>query len=520
LPESIYFGEGRTQRLWRFWILLVAGSTIVTLALFAHTAWDMAAQWYGSQTFGHGFLVLPISLCLIWLKRDEVSRCELRPLPLVLVLLAMLAALWLLARLALAPVGEEFALVAMFPTLVWLLLGSSVARRLLFPLLFLFFMVPVGDFLVPLLQGVAAWIAAKGLELVRVPVILEGHLISVPSGAWEVAEACSGLRYLIASLVLACLFANVVYTSRRRQLIFVVSSLIFSVVANGVRVFGIVLLGQLVSMKVASGVDHLIYGWIVFTFIIAVLFSVGWRCREPGKGEFAKLDSVIPASDAAEIGGWNRSAPPTFLGAALAAVALLLLISTSASAHWLDRPSQVPALLLRPTPLVLPPWRPAGGYADTWKPQFRGAASQLFETYSDGARQVYLFVAYYTHEQAEATLVSNTNALVNPGWMVIENGRARSALDGKPGGIAENVIQGASNRRLVWSCYWVDGQFTDNPYRAKLRRVKALLLGEPRASAFVAVASDYVPDRSAAAQTLQDFLAHATFGARFLHASQ
>src|SRR6476646_1086902 len=102
----------------------------------------MVTQWYGSRTFGHGFLIFPISLYLIWLKRDEVRRCEPRPRPRVLVLLATLTALWLLSHLAIASVGEEFALVAMFPTLVWLLLGPCVAMRLLFPLLFLFFMVP------------------------------------------------------------------------------------------------------------------------------------------------------------------------------------------------------------------------------------------------------------------------------------------------------------------------------------------------------------------------------------------
>ena len=84
-------------------------------------------------------------------------------------------------------------------------------------------------------------------------------------GKWLVAQGCSGLRYVIAAVMLGWLFANLMYRSRLRQLLFVVFSLVFSVVANGVRVFGIIMIGQLVSIRVASGVDHLIYGWILFT---------------------------------------------------------------------------------------------------------------------------------------------------------------------------------------------------------------------------------------------------------------
>jgi exosortase A len=522
LSERPSFHDLRRRFSWRSWILLLAGSAIVTLALFAHTAWEMVAQWYGSETFGHGFLVLPISLGLIWRRRDEVSRCQPRPTAPALVLVAILAALWLLAHMALAPVGEEFALVAMFPALVWLLLGSCVVKRLLFPLLFLFFMVPMGDSLVPPLQDIAAWFAVKGLDLVRVPVVLEGRLISVPSGIWEVAKACSGLRFAIAAVMLGCLFAYLFYKSRRRQIIFVLSALVFSVVANGVRVFGVILLGQLVSIKVASGADHLIYGWILFTLIIVVLFSVGWHWRESGKREAADEASVTRADAAAEMGGPNESARAHLsVGIALMAATLAVLASTSAFARRLDHASQAAPVLAHPAPLVLPPWRFAEGSADSWKPEFHGAASQLLETYSDDARQVSVFVAYYAQERPGAALVSDTNSLVNSGWTIIENGRAHSVVDGKPVAVDEAVVQSAAgDRRLVWSWYWVDGKFTENPYDAKLERVKALLLEGPKASAFIAVASDYVSDRADAEQALQDFLDHASFTGGLSEASR
>ena len=523
MAEQIYFDEDRTQRSWQLSILLFAASATVLLTVFARTASAIVAQWYGSATFGHGFLVLPVSLGLVWLKRKELSRCEPQPAPLALALLAGLAAFWLMARLALAPVGEDFALVAMLPALAWLLVGSDLAKRLLFPLLFLFFMVPVGDSLVPALQSIAAWFAVKGLELARVPVVFRGYLISVPSGTWVVAKECSGLRFLIAGTMLGCLYANVMYKSWRKQLVFVVSTVVFSVVANGLRVFGVIMLGQWVGIRVASGVDHLIYGWVLFTFVTAVLFSAGWRWRDPADDVLG--ESTLQDTSAASAGGAvdaHRREPSRRalrLGFALAMATVILLASTSVSAHWLDRRASGTALLKAPEPVVLAPWHISEVAGNTWEPEFRGATPTL-ATYSDGSHDVDLFVAYYTQEQPGASLVSDMNSLANPGWMITAKSSTRTDLDRESLDVAENVIQRGQVRRLVWSWYWVDGRFTDNAYSAKLGRLRAILLDGPRTSAFIAVASDFAHEPGAAEQALQSFLGHASFGGELLRGSE
>ncbi|MCX8006462.1 MAG: exosortase, partial [Burkholderiaceae bacterium] len=121
------------------------------------------------------------------------------------------------------------------------------------------------------------------LKLTGIPVYREGNYFMIPSGQWSVVEACSGLRYLIASLMVGVLFAHLMYVSRRRQILFVGASVVVPIVANWLRAYFIVLIGHLSGNELAVGVDHLVYGWIFFGFVMLLLFSIGARFREaPG----------------------------------------------------------------------------------------------------------------------------------------------------------------------------------------------------------------------------------------------
>jgi len=112
-------------------------------------------------------------------------------------------------------------------------------------MLFMFFAVPFGQSLVAPLQDVTALIAVKGLQLSQVPVLWEGRLITTPFQAWEVAEACSAIRYVIPAAVLACLYADLSYRRWTLRLSFILSSVLLTVLANGLRVYVIIILTHL-----------------------------------------------------------------------------------------------------------------------------------------------------------------------------------------------------------------------------------------------------------------------------------
>ena len=116
------------------------------------------------------------------------------------------------------------------------------------------------------------------------PIFREGNFLTIPSGTWSIVEACSGLRYLIASFMVGSLFAYLSYRSPIRRAAFVAASLAVPIVANWVRAYMIIMLGHLTSNRLAVGADHLIYGWVFFGVVMVLLFWIGAKWREDDLG--------------------------------------------------------------------------------------------------------------------------------------------------------------------------------------------------------------------------------------------
>ena len=209
----------------------------------------------------------PISLWLIWRKRNDLTL--LRPEPTFWFVLPLAATVffWLMGELTAVNALTQFALVVTLILTIISILGVRVSRQIAFPLAFLLLCVPIGDFMTPTLMEWTAWFTVLALRASGLPVIQEGMQFVIPSGTWSVVEACSGIRYLIASITVGTLFAYLNYVSLRRRLIFIVASFIVPVFANWLRAYMIVMIGHLSGNTLAVGVDHLIYGWVFFGFV-------------------------------------------------------------------------------------------------------------------------------------------------------------------------------------------------------------------------------------------------------------
>src|SRR5271167_3208596 len=157
-------------------------------------------------------------------------------------LLLLFAVIWAAGNVADVQVIQQYAFIGMLGALVWAFLGSSAARILRFPLLFLFFAVPAGQSLVGPLQRLTAAFAVNAVRLSGVPAVQNGLLISTPSGDWKIAEACSGIRYLTSSVLIGVLFAGIAFRSWKRRITFVAISFLVPILANAVRAYLIILL--------------------------------------------------------------------------------------------------------------------------------------------------------------------------------------------------------------------------------------------------------------------------------------
>jgi exosortase A len=314
-----------------------AGVLLLALAglawLFRPEIAAAVAVWFDSTAYGHCFLVLPIAAWLAWDRREAARGLAPVPTPWPALAVIPLGLAWFVAeRLGLME-GRQLAAVAIVVALVVALLGFRLARVFAAPLAYLVFLVPFGSFLVPSLQTVTADFIDVGLGVLGIPHAVDTFTIDIPEGAFYVAEACAGLRFLIAAIAFGALYACVTYSSPWKRLAFLAASMVVPILANGIRALGIVVAGHLMGNAEAAAADHLIYGWGFFSAVIVLLTLAGLPFRDPVR--------PLPAPPVA------RVAPPPFghlLG--VAALAVLLAAIAPAATLALDRPEAAPNLNL------------------------------------------------------------------------------------------------------------------------------------------------------------------------------
>jgi exosortase A len=468
------------------------------LVLFLPTTLSMVSIWYRSDTFAHGFVVFPIFLYLLWRQRDELEAIETATCLPALLGMAGAGAVWLLGERVSAAVISQLAMVAMIPFAVWAVLGTRVTAALGIPLAFLFSAVPFGDFLVPRMMDWTADFTVSAIKLSGVPIYREGNYFQIPTGRWSVVEACSGFRYLIASFMIGCLYAYLTYRSPLRRAAFAVVSLIVPIFANWLRAYMTVMIGHIFGNNVADGVAHLVYGWVFFGVVMALLFWIGSRWRED--------DVPIKASDVTPPSRPQPSPLPARRWPVLLAVIVL-------SAMWPLLQASL-AQVPRGEKLELGRvgdgngWVDAPGKNSAWRPDLSGATSELTQTFVKGESAVTLHVALYRDQTREAKAITSTNQLVREGndvWKQVGADSISTVIDGQQFSARTAVIAGSRQRFAVWQWFWVNGHETSSEFLAKLYQAISVLRGHGDAVAWVIVYTPTEIGTPKASAALQQF---------------
>ncbi|WP_407278626.1 exosortase A [Aromatoleum evansii] len=484
-------------------LAMLAIALLALLGTYRETLASMIEIWNRSDTFAHGYLVAPIACWLIWRERVQLRGLPLTPSPVGLAAAALAGFAWLLGELASVASVSQFAFVGMVVALVWAVMGTRVARALAFPLGFLFFLVPFGEFLFPAMMDRTTDFIIWGLRASGVPVYAEGRSLVIPSGHWEVVEGCSGVRYLIASVVVGSLYAHLTYRSLSRRSVFVAFSVVLPVFANWLRAYGIVLVAHLTDNRVAAGVDHLIYGWVFFGLVMMMLFWVGARWRE---------DDVprAPARDAAVSRVPTRPGMPR--GAIAAGVAAIVAVLIwQAVLAGLDAQGRRGSVTLAGLNAGEGWERVADTRLPDWKPHFFGMRRELREIWSNGGPPVGLYLAYYRGQVPGEELVNSENRVLkhkDRQWTMTAEGAHATQIGAEAASVrSTEIANAASGRLLVWHWYWIDGRWTTSDYVAKLYQTLAQLRGRGDDSVAVML---YTPvgegARGAAEAVLADFL--------------
>jgi exosortase A len=480
--------------------LLLSLTLLLPIAIFFSTAHSIVSIWNRSETFTHGYIILPISLWLIWQRRGSLMRTAVQPFWPAYVLLLACGFGWLLAKLGDVPIVMQYMLAAMLPLSVLAVAGLAITRQILFALLFILFAVPFGEIFIPPLIGVTANFTVDALRMTGIPVLREGNSFTIPSGSWSVVEACSGVRYLISSFTLGCLYAYLTYRSRWRQALFVLLSILVPIAANGARAYMIVMIGHLSGMTLAVGADHLIYGWVFFGIVMFLLFWIGNFWREDQKG-----GGAADAAFAQRLRNQPASISTRGLAGTLLAMALCISV-WPLYGHYLERAEQNPAIATI-APLQTD-WHAVPEFAD-WRPGFDFAPTESRQFFDKDGQQVGMTLLYYRNQKFGQRLISSMNQIVQPksAWREVAVASEHTEqIGGHSFNVRETMVSGPTGRLLVWRWYAIDQTSTTSDYVGKALQVRQKFLhgSDDGAAVMLYTAYDDHPEKARA--TLRAFL--------------
>jgi EpsI family protein len=345
----------------------------------------------------------------------------------------------------------------------------------------------------------------SALRASGVPVYREGNFFLIPTGAWSIVEACSGLRYLIASLMVGCLYAYLAYRSPLRRATFIAASLVVPIVANWMRAYMIVMIGHLSSNKLAVGADHLIYGWVFFGVVILLLLLIGSRWREDDEpiGAYDEVhDNQLrvagPVPDHSKRSRW----------AAMAAAFALMAVWQPLSGR-MDSSERAAAIYL-PRIAASNGWAPVSEEIAAWQPDLSGARAELRQTFVKDGRRVGLYIAFYRWQTPEAKAITSTNQIVrtsNRIWRQVGAGTVPATAQNGAFDVNTGVVTSPGARLALWQWYWVDGRLTSSDYAAKLYQAMSVLGRHGDGTAWVVVYTGTDTDEAAVRPVLQSFTA-------------
>lgn len=444
----------------------LAGAAIgmaVLIVIFQGTFELLLFTWQREE-YSHGFLIPLISLYLIWQRRAQIANVPLEGSWAGVALVLVGLGVYFLGSLAAITTVDAYALVIVIAGCVLALTGWKAFRIVLVPIAMLLLMNPMPEFLYANLSATLQLISSKlGVAFIRlfgISVYLEGNVIDLGNYKLEVAEACSGLRYLFPLMSIGAIMAWLIHTKTWLRWTIFLSTLPLTLVMNSFRIGAIGLLVDRFGVKQATGFIHFFEGWVVFMLCLALLSLEAWGlARLTGdRRRFRDFFAVDPAAPPERPGETSAAASTVRRPAvpAIASLALLLLAVYPALAvpqRSELAPEREPFVTF---PMQLGDWNGRREAIEKLYLDFLQLDDYVQANYvREGVPSVNFYAAYYASQRGNVSTHSPASCLPGGGWRIESFERSELKAirnDGEPLVVNRVLIRQGSTRQLVY--YW------------------------------------------------------------------
>ena len=272
------------------WYVVLAVSALAGLLglLYHHILLKMGMQWNDDPDYSHGFLVPVLVSYFVWERWDRLKADRLAPSVWGVGLLGLGLLILVIGSVGAELYLQRSSLIIVLAGLVLLMLGPRALKTLLFPIAFIFFMIPLPAIVVNAVAFPLQLFAARTAEFCLfnfgIPVLREGNVIVLAGTTLEVAEACSGIRSLQALLALGTVYAYFSQRAMWKRWVLVLLSIPIAIAANAFRVSGTGVLANYWGSQAAEGFYHTFSGWLIFVVAFLLLLGCGGILTKIGNG--------------------------------------------------------------------------------------------------------------------------------------------------------------------------------------------------------------------------------------------
>ena len=325
----------------------------------------------------------------------------------------------------------------------------------------------------------------------------EGMLITLPSGLYEVAEACAGVKFLFTSVFTGAVLSHLLYNGWKRKLLIVAVSLALPIFANVARVLLILLIAELSDQALAKGFDHLVYGWVFLSFVLFLLISIAYRFADnsfslegegsqmPVKADRPVANSILPVA--------------VFLISLLPLVSIVVFPPAGPRTAFLKSASNIEPLITE----SLPGYRVLPETGLVARPSFLSADDELSSLIRKGGSVFNAYQASLNGLSSRQRLFQPGNSVVHEEWKLVSSGRSGAAACA---GFTEAVYKREDDQTIVWSRFLVGPEPVANSVEEKLQTALFRIQGEALTGKALVLSAPLNGDLDEVRQIFSEFL--------------